>query len=222
MSLILHYNDEEKSMLQRNWKHFKKIGEGDEAECFLVNDEVFKIYNENYRNHNINNYICKDDFNLESFLFPIEIYTTHDHKVFATKAKYIEENYFDKEHLHFGNTPDLDKLKEALEPFIKDVYELSKNNIYAKDLSLNTIFDGEKLYAIDTLSYEKVDYNPYEKNIELVKGIIELYIELYEFFYEELYGENRKFKDKCRELIPYIDELSEKVKDNYNTTIQRR
>lgn len=221
MSAILHYSEEEKIILQRNWKHFKKIGEGDEAECFLINDEVFKVYNENYRNHNINNYICKDDFNLESFLFPTEIYTCNS-KVFATKAKYIKENYFDKEHLHFGNTPDLDKLKEALEPYIKDVYELSKNNIYAKDLSLNTIFDGEKLYAIDTLSYEKVDYDTYDKNIELVKGVIELYIELYEFFYEELYGENKEFKDKCHELIPYIDELSIKIKENDNTTNKRR
>lgn len=221
MSLILHYSEDEKNILERNWKHNKEIGKGSEGTCYLVDNEIFKVYNEDYVNHNINNYICRDDLDLESFLFPIEIYTCNN-KVFACKTKYINNNFFDKNTLYFGITTDLNKLKEALIPFIKDVYELSKNNIVAKDLPLNTMFDGEKLYAIDTLSYKKVNYDPYEENINLVKDIIELYIESYEFFYEELNGENKEFKDECRKLIPYIESTSERIKEEYSTAIQRK
>ena len=186
MSLILHYSEDEKNILERNWKHNKEIGKGSEGTCYLVDNEIFKVYNEDYINHNINN------------------------------------NFFDKNTLYFGITTDLNKLKEALIPFIKDVYQLSRNNIVAKDLPLNTMFDGEKLYAIDTLSYKKVNYDPYEENINLVKDIIELYIESYEFFYEELNGENKEFKDECRKLIPYIEKTAEEIKEEYSTAIQRK
>ncbi len=218
---IINFDKEQRRIIANNWKHLKNVGKGTEADCYLDGNNVYKVYNDNKKDHCINNIICKDDLDLEHILFPNEIFKCDD-EVFATRTKYIEENYFNTDHIYLGNTPDLDKLKKALEPFIKDIYELSNNYIYAKDLSLNTIFDGENLYAIDTLTYEKVSYNPYESNIELAKGIIELYIESYKFFYEELNGENKEFKDKCRELIPYIDELSNNIKDNSNTTIQRR
>lgn len=215
---IINFDSEQRKIIIKNWQHHQNVGKGTEADCYLDGNDVYKVYNDNKKDHCINNIICKDDLNLEHILFPNEIFKC-DNEVFATKTKYIQKNYFDKENLYFGNTPDLDKLKDALEPFIKDVYELSKNNIYAKDLSLNTMFDGENLYAIDTLSYEKVDYNPYEKNIELVKGIIELYVELYEFFYEELNKPNEEFKKECLNLLPYIDEISIKIvteDSNYN------
>ena len=212
---IINFDREQTQVIKRNWCRLKKVGEGAEATCYLDHDDVYKVYNDQEQDHCINNTICKEDLDLESILFPNEIFMCGG-KVFATKTKHIDTNYFDKDHLHYGDTPEISKLKDALPSFIKDIYFLSRNHICAKDLPLNTMFDGEKLYAIDTLSYEITDHNTYEENIEYVKGIIELYVEQYKFFYEELNEPNEEFKKECLDLLPYIDEKAKEIRIEYS------
>lgn len=222
MSVILDFNENEKQNLVKLCMHNKKIGMGAEASCYLLNGNVYKIYNQCSKNHNFNNMICEDDLELNSFLFPKEIYTCNN-QIFAYTSKYIEKNYLDIDNLLEGNALDINKFKKALKTFIKDLYILSNNNIYAYELPLNFLFDGKNIYGIDTLSYVKVDYNPYSQNISLLKDGIIYIFELYEKalidsdaeefdYYDKLTSKSSSISER---LINYIDKISKETEKSY-------
>lgn len=165
MSLIINYTVEEKKTLIDTISSFPSIGDGSEGECFFNKGDVYKIYKcDDY----IRNTICKDDIPLDSFMFPIEIYKCNK-EIFASKTRYIGKNYIDIKSTIRGNVPDINKIKQALIPFIRDLYILSKNHIIVIDLQHNLLFNGERFYAVDTLSYVKDKKNTFEKNIRLLE-----------------------------------------------------
>lgn len=213
MSLILDFTKEEKETLKENWKKNKLIGQGTDGNCFLINNDVYKIYDEDSKIHNP---ITRDDLPLESFLFPTEIYTC-DKKVFAYKTPYIKTNQLRISSLRSGNIPDIDKFKKALTLFIQDIYVLSENNIIAIDLAWrNTLFDGEKFCVIDTLDYEIDDHNTYEENINSLKSIIKCFIldcNLAHDTFNVSFANNSL--EEFQNMLTYIDEISENIKEKF-------
>lgn len=215
MSVILDFEKDEKEFFTKIIEHEQYLDFGSEANCYLKDNCVYKIYNEEM-NHRIHNTICKDDLDIESFIFPDEIYTCED-DTFACKMRYIPYDYLDKKKLRKGITPNVEKIKKALHSFIKDIYLLSQNNIYTYDLDNNTLFDGEKLYAIDTLSYKIVEYDPYERNVNLVKEAILNYIDFFEFYFMNRKHEDTHYKQKLEGLLPYIDEIATQIEKDETT-----
>ena len=217
MAIILDFNQKEKKKLLRDIerKGYLFDDSGTEGNCFLINNDVYKIFS---NINNINNNICKDDLDLESFLFPNEIYTCNQ-IVFACKTDtYIKENKIHVKKIQNGEYPNLNNIKTALEQLIKDLYVLSRNHIFANDLAwCNILFDGEKFYAIDTLSYEhhnELDVNEiYEGNIHLLiheccTPLINYYLSICSN--NEISEETKRNLD---ELIPYIKETAKRIQE---------
>ena len=201
MSTIIEFNQKEKKQFIKSIEKSKYwLDVGCEGNCYLINKDVYKVY-KNTCTPIICNTICKDDLDLKSILFPNEIYTC-DQVVFAYKTdRYIQGN-----NLLNIECPNLDSIKKALKPLIKDIYVLSKNHIFADDLSSpNLLFDGKRFYIIDTLRYEhhnELDVEQiYKENINLL---------IYECFFPFIH-EN----DHYYELIPYIKKLAKKVQEEY-------
>lgn len=210
MSVILDFTESEMNQLKESWKQHKKIGSGNDGDCFLVGNEVYKILNTEYKKDD-NIFICKNDLELDSFLFPTEIYTCNDY-IFAYKTPYIPINQLKLKEIRSGNIPDINKFKKAIDSLMRDISVLSKNNIAAIDLSWrNALFDGERFQIIDTLDYEIVEEDPYKDNIESLKDIITCFIldcelanQMYHISKEDL------SLDECKKLIKYIDDTSSK------------
>ena len=73
------------------------IGFGGEGECFLGNDNlVYKvIHTELTDAYNIDNIITTSDYDLEHFLFPIDVYTDLDHKLlYGYSTKFFDNDLF--------------------------------------------------------------------------------------------------------------------------------
>ena len=224
MSVIIEFNQKEKE------KFIKSIGkkeywlnDGTEANCYLIKGDVYKIYNTRYPI--IDNTICKNDLDLESFLFPTEIYMC-DQKVFAYKTDtYIQENKIEKEKLQNGEFPNLDNIKKALKQLIKDMYVLSKNHIFVDDLAwCNLLFDGNKFYIIDTLRYEHHDTRSveqiYKENINLlIYECFEPFIYVYHINYrsssDKQHEVDEKVLNELEELIPYIKETAKQIQKEF-------
>lgn len=181
MSIILEFNEEEKQQLINTWTKSFSVGHGEESICYKIDDYVYKVLNNQSKPH-YDNSICNNEMKVSSFLFPEEIYTSND-EIFAYKTKYTR-NEIDDKRISAGVLPDINKIKDALPSFIRDLIILSKNNIIATDLSWrNLLFDGEKLYAIDTLNYARIGHNPtntYIKNITCLVMAIMTFTKAYE------------------------------------------
>ena len=173
MSLIFDFNEIEKENFKSSIKKHKSLRPGGEGTCYVVGNSVYKLYKED---RDIENPIGKEDLDLESFLFPEEIYRCNN-KIFSYKTPYIENNEFIIKTFRNWKIPDINKIKKALIPLIRDIYVLSKNNIEAIDLTWrNALFDGERFYIIDTLDYETVDEDTLGDNISSLKEIIKCLI----------------------------------------------
>ena len=157
--------------------------------------------------------------NLKSFLFPEEVYM-HGDIVFASKTKYIKNEMSEKT-ISEGLLPNIDKIKKALVPFIRDVYILSKNNILAIDLKWrNILFDGKNFYAIDTLHYAKNEeyfqIDAYKLNFSYVKQNAISFIQEYKksCIKHNIPLSNKQIKE-LDDLLPYIDEVTKQVQEEY-------
>ncbi|MBR5370132.1 MAG: hypothetical protein IK137_02380 [Bacilli bacterium] len=221
MSVILNFTEEEAKKLKNNWGKNNLIGTGAEGECYLVKNDVYKIYDPVYELEKYtHNPICKDDLKLESFLFPEEIYTYgKENYVFAYKTTPYVEDVLKISLLRQHIIPDINKIKEALKILIKDIYILSRNNVVAIDFAKrNLLFDGEKFYAIDTLDYDIVDEYTYLDNIDLLKKAINCFIldckmacEIYGISKEEIH------LDECEDLINYINRITIDTQEELDT-----
>lgn len=213
MSLILDFNEKEKEIFKNNIEKHQSLKPGGEGTCYVINDDTYKIYREE---RDIENPICKDDLNLESFLFPEEIYRCNN-KIFSYKTKFIQNNEFKIPSFRNWKIPNINKIKKALIPLIKDIYILSKNNIYAIDLAWrNTLFDGEKLYIIDTLDYEIVDEDQLEDNIKSLKNIITCLIANVNLAHEAYHVEiSENDLKEYQNLHIYTKEILKQVQEEY-------
>jgi len=223
MSVILNFTEEEAIKLKNTWQKYNQIGiPGKEGKCYLINNEVYKIYDTDYElDTYTHNPICKDDLNLESFLFPEEIYTYgKENNVFAYKTTpYVEKDVLKISLLRKHIIPDINKIKEALKVLIKDIYILSRNNITAIDFAKrNLLFDGEKFYVIDTLDYDVVDEYTYLDNIDLLKRAINCYILDCKMAYE-IYGISKEeiHLDECKDLINFINRIAIDTQEELDT-----
>lgn len=156
-------------------KHLTYLNEGSEAKCYLsnVDDLVYKNLLENTYARNLyskEEVITKEQVNLPSFAFPIDLHTHWD-IVWGYTSKFLSPDIFSEKSI-VSQTKFLklnfSHLKHALEKFKKDTEKLSKENILIDDLAFNLIFTGEKLVAIDTLSYLRMEENTLKDNLTSV------------------------------------------------------
>lgn len=222
MPVILNFTKEEKEKLKAKWKQYKKIGKpSNEGNCYLFDNTVYKIYDEDF--YELYKYshtpLCKCDLDLESFIFPTEIYTHgEENYLFGyISTPYVEKDALNISLLRKHIIPDINKIKEALKVLIEDIYVLSRNNIDAIDFEKrNLLFDGNKFYVIDTLDYEIVDENAYSNNINrLIKAIACFIIDCETANYAFGVSKEELHLDEVERLIEYIDETAKKIQEEY-------
>ena len=190
----------------------KKIGTGTEATCYLGNDGYcYKLYSDeliNSKNSSIrkkvNQIITTSEIKSDVFIFPEELYVENG-TLLAHKTKYIEKNIFGKENMNDS----ILHLKEqqivtAYLNMVKDIVDISKKGILLVDaVGDNLLYDGEKMYYIDTCEYEKVNQDENELFLENKKRFDSCIQNIFNSYY--------KLEDEG--TIENIEEYVKKIKE---------
>ena len=112
---------------------------------------------------NENDIIMDGDYDLESFIFPNELYIFEDN-ILGYKSKYFNNDIME-DNLRYIN---IEALLKARKRIIKDIKVLSNEGYYLWGLALNTLFDNEKLCAISTVNYCKALSVKLKHNIDML------------------------------------------------------
>lgn len=122
--------------------------------------------------------ITADDIKLDSFFFPITLFT-HDNHLLGYTSKCAPENLFSRQntyHIEKLFNIDFNNVLNAYYLFLPEIEKLSKERIRIIDLPLNLGFDGNNLFAIDTWWYKKEKEDVLTSNLEELKcSIISLF-----------------------------------------------
>lgn len=142
-----------------------RIGSGSEGACYISknSDLAYKIL-DFYKEDELNpkNIITSKDIELNSFAFPITLFSVNNILEGYT-AKYIKNDLIRKigDDISFIN---FEALIKAYYKMKKDVEKLSDEHIKIIDLYNNLLFDGKSLVGIDTCYYSREDGNLIDKN----------------------------------------------------------
>ena len=155
--------------------------------------------------------IKNEEVNIDSFIFPETLLIVNGN-LYGYITKYIENNLFDLNMLNFFQEGVIDykALKEAYKAFKKDVIKLSEKKIEIFDLPNNLLFDGSKMYAIDTCSYHYSDSKDLtKKNLEALETAMDVIFEVISIMSSN-YIESR---DKLgMTVLQYIDYLEKRIR----------
>lgn len=190
MSKIIEFDSENEFINYRKTKALKKVGEGSEGVCYLGKDGyVYKDLTDGFipPELDVNKIITSDDVSVESFNFPNVLFA-HNGCLIGHTSKFVSNDLFDDEmfydygieHINF------DTLINAYYKMLNDAEILADLNIKIFDLSYNVMFDGERLYGIDTDHYEKVDYPVLEHNKSCVNNALkDQFVMVAEYVFED-------------------------------------
>ena len=205
------------------------IGSGSEGSCYRGRDnKVYKFIEFDKPNdYNVEELITDDEIHLDSFAFPEELY------VVGTQLKGYRSELVERDLFAVSNTVDIEtidcinfhNLSNAYKVMLIDVARLSNKNVLIYDLPFNLMFDGDKLTAIDTCGYKRVDYNPLRDNVRSLNTSMEL---LFKLWFESYKDENFKingtdidsFLGEVYSEIP--NEIKERFNNNDNEVHRRR
>ena len=107
--------------------------------------------------------IMDSDYNLDSFMFPTELYIYKD-MIIGYTSKYFRGDIFEE---FFGDI-NIDALIRAREKMIEDIKVLTNDGYYLYDLAFNTLFNNKKLCAIDTLDYYRKENVTLKENLDIL------------------------------------------------------
>ena len=154
----------------------KFIGSGGEGEVYETdNNEIVKYMKDSYEPKYLSeskDIIMADDIELDSFIFPKELYVVNDQIVG------YREDYFKGNVIHFngGNIKDIniDALERARFRMIKDIEVITFKGYKLEELGRNILFNNKKLCAIDTLDYVKTRNASLEGNVRALDRALAL------------------------------------------------
>ncbi len=167
------------------------IGVASEGTCYSdkLRQYAYKIFHEEEapKCEDADNIITTDDIQLDSFAFPITLFTTPDDFLGYT-SKLVHRDLFSSEmtcSLENIRRISFDKLLKAYDKMVPDVESLSKEQIHIFDLPFNLLFDGERLTAIDTRYYTREERDVLKENLNSLRSAIISVFELWTDSYEE-------------------------------------
>lgn len=155
--------------------------------------------------------IMNDDIKIDSFIFPQELLIVNN-QVKGYVTKYISGNIISDDNIMILDPEKFDfkAFKEAYKVMKIDMELLSQKGVFAYDVSSNVIYNGKKLYAVDTLGYRK-STSKYllKENMTSLDLAIDTIIEiiLLQYPYELKARGNMKITD-------YIDYLEKQISKN--------
>lgn len=218
MNNIINFNSKEELKRELEKNNLAYVGKGNNGVCFkskrdglaykFVNTEIYDI---DYR---VDDIITEKDIKLSSILFPKTLYTVNNELVYYT-SNYISHDYFTSGEIgeEIFNI-DIVKLYNAYMILYKDIYILSENNIVINDLITNIMFDGNKLYVVDTTGYYKSNKkNILEKNIKSLDESLKNEFNMFLFYQSD----NPKI-DINLNIKEYLDEVDKYFKNKKTIT----
>lgn len=167
MKNIKEFKSEEEFEKYIDGMHGAKLYDLNKVKLYINRDyEVIK--NQKYDNLKISDVIMDSDYNLDSFIFPSELYVC-ENEIIGYKAKYFRSDVLESTFGHIN----IDALVQAREKFIEDMKALTNDGYYLFDMGYNLLFNNKKLCAIDTLDYFKKNNVKLEENLDMLdKGLI--------------------------------------------------
>lgn len=221
---MMEFKNEKEFKTFLDKKYLVSKGSGSEGEFYFSKADKlgYKIfYNDlDYAisEYNVEQIIMDSEVQLESFLFPLDTLVI-DGKLKGYTSKYkrgnilSDENLLEIDSLDF----DFDSLKEAYKQMKIDVSLLTDKGILIYDLPNNLIYDGKRLYAIDTCSYSKSDIvRLLKENVSSLDNAIDAIIVKIIDMPEEYNIKSRKqMKMNILEYLDYLKKQLNKYKKQY-------
>lgn len=166
--------------------------------------------------------IIKNDMvNIDSFIFPETLLVVNGNLA-GYITKYIDNNLFDTSMLNFFQEGKIDykALKSAYKIFRSDVHKISKKHIKIYDLPNNLLFDGERLYAIDTCAYH-YDDSPQllQANLDSLESAMDIIFDILCIMTSN-YIESREAKGMT--ILQYIDYLEKRIKKYLKEEVKQK
>lgn len=191
MKKVVTFNSEDEFIAYRENKTFMELGSGSSGTCYIGEKGlVYKDLTDGFNNdgNDLEGCLTTDDIKVDSFIFPETLFAV-DGKLVGYTSKYIRGNKFSLD-IILVNRLDYINFENLINAYYKmkeDAILLAQNGIKIFDLSYNIVFDGKKLYGIDTDYYRKVDYDVLEHNISCVNAaIIDEICMILEYEYDEV------------------------------------
>lgn len=198
------------------------IGRGAQGTAYLTTDEgiIYKkldlVYDALYSFKDYSearHIITVNDFDLDCFAFPIDLYSISNSQYLGYTSKYFKgdklKNNNESDYIDFSN------LRDAYYRFMEDVDVLSKYDIFLYDLVQNLLYNEEQFMAIDT-----TNYGLEESSYRLLKTKGD-YFMANKILVEEAIGEEistytgDSAYDKCKD----IDEIISCIKSKNNNSM---
>jgi len=182
-----------------NKMHLTGIGNGVEGVAYLDNTKncVYKQIRPDYAVYYEPSIITTSMFNLDSFIFPDELFLLREN-IIGYRTRYFKGDVLCDITRREDAQIDLEKLLEAREAMIKDIKVLTDANYVLDDMYGNVLFNGEKLAAIDTLSYYQEEGIDLATNIKSLDKALDL--KLYRI--DPITSKwNLSFEDRVKKLI---------------------
>lgn len=211
MKNVINFKSEKELTEYLKSKRISIIGEGSEGICYKSHFDklAYKIIDSDDNSvsyipeYNMEDIITEDDIYLSSFLFPKTLITVNG-KFRGYTSKAIDKNYFDiNEMLENISNIQIKKLLKAYKVMLKDIVVLSEQHISIYDLPHNLLFDGEKLYAIDTCCYYRTDNsNVLESNIKSLNCAIKTIFDEYLSFQDD-----KQYISDDIDILEYLSEI---------------
>ena len=198
--------------------HIRELGSGSEGVVYLGKDKyAYKLnYEEPWasdtRQLSPNEIISKEDADLPSFAFPLEIYTVEG-IIMGCKMERVKNNLLSTEHtISYMDFFDIDiyEFYEAYKVLLEDVRKLSDLKIKLFDVANNVMYDGNKLTVVDTFYYTREEYDTYEINLYIVEKAIEL---IFNFWLEN--NDLEQFSVENHDMLGYLEKVSDTMSSSF-------
>jgi hypothetical protein len=190
--------------------HIRELGSGSEGVVYLGKDKyAYKLnYEEPWasdtRQLSPNEIISKEDADLPSFAFPLEIYTVEG-IIMGCKMERVKNNLLSTEHtISYMDFFDIDiyEFYEAYKVLLEDVKKLSDLKIKLFDVANNVMYDGNKLTVVDTFYYTRELKEQYEKNLYIVEKAVE---QIFNFWLENSGLEEQEITE--HDVLAYLEHV---------------
>lgn len=198
--------EEFQSFIKKNT--FKQLGEGSEGICYLGKDgKAYKDFTVGCMadEYLVDEVITTDDVDDDSFVFPETLFAIDNSVVGYTSRciprddlNYIRLFMDGLDHINF------DKLIDAYGILSNAALNLANKGIKISDLPYNVMFDGEKLYGIDTCGYTREEGDLMGHNLKSVDIAMK---DLFNLYVSEVYQEPL---DTSMGVIPFLTMIERK------------
>lgn len=140
-------------------KGLKEKGCGSEGTFYYswIDKIGYKVFDQD-NSYNPELIIMDDEVNIDAFIFPKELLVIKN-KLKGYTSRIVKNNIFSDSNLEYFSMDSIDfgALKEAYKVFKIETALLSSKGIAIFDLANNLVYNGKRIYAIDTCSYYRTN-----------------------------------------------------------------